>query len=331
MRIDVARRLRRRLATAEAQKNSPPLCLFGHGLRGGRWPGPHVERDGERCYRGRGLAIPDGHEQHGDERLWRCGRPPVATDCVMLPSITPAVAGWFDRRRRVFVGRMRAFEVDDLPKIERALVSVSDKTGPRRNSPRDWWRPASRSSPAAARGGIWKQAGIPVREVAAYTGFPEMMDGRIKTLHPKIHGGILCRRDRPDDMAAIAEQGIVPFELVVVNLYPFAADDCPRRRDDRRSDRADRHRRADAGPGGGEESCVRDDRVRAVAVSSDSRADSRKRARRRRSCGASWRARRSAHTATYDTAIAAYFANLRAKAQATAVAQRDVRRVSRSD
>jgi phosphoribosylaminoimidazolecarboxamide formyltransferase/IMP cyclohydrolase len=48
-----------------------------------------------------------------------------------------------------------------------------------------------------------------------------MMDGRIKTLHPKIHGGILCRRDRPDDMAAIAEQGIVPFELVVVNLYPF--------------------------------------------------------------------------------------------------------------
>ena len=57
--------------------------------------------------------------------------------------------------------------------------------------------------------------------MAAYTGFPEMMDGRIKTLHPKIHGGILCRRDSPDDMAAIAEQGIVPFELVVVNLYPF--------------------------------------------------------------------------------------------------------------
>ena len=67
-----------------------------------------------------------------------------------------------------------------------------------------------------------EEAGIPVREVAAYTGFPEMMDGRIKTLHPKIHGGILARRDRPDDMAALAEHGIVPFELVVVNLYPFA-------------------------------------------------------------------------------------------------------------
>jgi phosphoribosylaminoimidazolecarboxamide formyltransferase/IMP cyclohydrolase len=66
-----------------------------------------------------------------------------------------------------------------------------------------------------------EQARIPVREVAEYTGFPEIMDGRIKTLHPKIHGGILCRRDGPDDMAAVAEHGIVPFELVVVNFYPF--------------------------------------------------------------------------------------------------------------
>jgi phosphoribosylaminoimidazolecarboxamide formyltransferase/IMP cyclohydrolase len=106
------------------------------------------------------------------------------------------------------------------PKIERALISVSDKTG--------LTEFAQALSAAGveiyASGGSRKhleQAGIPVREVAAYTGFPEMMDGRIKTLHPKIHGGILCRRDRPDDMAAIAEQGIVPFELVVVNLYPF--------------------------------------------------------------------------------------------------------------
>ena len=107
------------------------------------------------------------------------------------------------------------------PKIERALISVCDKTG---------LTEFAQALTAAgveiyASGGSRKhleQAGIPVREVAAYTGFPEMMDGRIKTLHPKIHGGILCRRDRPDDMAAIAEQGIVPFELVVVNLYPFA-------------------------------------------------------------------------------------------------------------
>jgi phosphoribosylaminoimidazolecarboxamide formyltransferase / IMP cyclohydrolase len=106
------------------------------------------------------------------------------------------------------------------PKIERALISVSDKTG---------LVEFAQGLVAAgveifASGGSRKHleaAGIPVREVAAYTGFPEMMDGRIKTLHPKIHGGILCRRDNDDDMLAIAAQGIVPFELVVVNLYPF--------------------------------------------------------------------------------------------------------------
>jgi phosphoribosylaminoimidazolecarboxamide formyltransferase/IMP cyclohydrolase len=106
------------------------------------------------------------------------------------------------------------------PKIERALVSVSDKTQ---------LVELGRGLVAAgvqiyASGGSRRhleQAGVAVQEVAAYTGFPEMMDGRIKTLHPKIHGGILCRRDRPADMRAAEEQGIVPFELVVVNLYPF--------------------------------------------------------------------------------------------------------------
>ena len=62
-----------------------------------------------------------------------------------------------------------------------------------------------------------------MREVAEYTGFPEMLEGRVKTLHPKVHGGILCRHDRPDDLASLQEHGIVTFELVVVNLYPFAA------------------------------------------------------------------------------------------------------------
>jgi phosphoribosylaminoimidazolecarboxamide formyltransferase/IMP cyclohydrolase len=106
------------------------------------------------------------------------------------------------------------------PRIERALISVSDKTG---------LVEFARGLAAAAveiyaSGGTrqhLEQAGIAVREVAAYTGFPEMMNGRLKTLHPKIHGGILCRRDRQDDMAALVQHGIVPFELVVVNLYPF--------------------------------------------------------------------------------------------------------------
>jgi phosphoribosylaminoimidazolecarboxamide formyltransferase/IMP cyclohydrolase len=65
-------------------------------------------------------------------------------------------------------------------------------------------------------------AGLPVVSVAAITGFPEMMDGRVKTLHPAVHGGILARRDRPDDLRAISAQQIQPIDLVVVNLYPFA-------------------------------------------------------------------------------------------------------------
>ncbi|MCC7475441.1 MAG: bifunctional phosphoribosylaminoimidazolecarboxamide formyltransferase/IMP cyclohydrolase [Pirellulales bacterium] len=106
------------------------------------------------------------------------------------------------------------------PKVERALISVSDKSGLV-----EFAQGLVTAGVAIfASGGSRKHleaAGVPVREVAAYTGFPEMMDGRIKTLHPKIHGGILCRRDRPDDMEALQSQGIVPFELVVVNLYPF--------------------------------------------------------------------------------------------------------------
>jgi phosphoribosylaminoimidazolecarboxamide formyltransferase/IMP cyclohydrolase len=106
------------------------------------------------------------------------------------------------------------------PKIERAIISVSDKSA---------LIEFVQGLVAAgveiyASGGTLRhleQAGLPVREIAAYTGFPEMMEGRLKTLHPKIHGGILCRRDSAEDMASAAEHGILPFELVVVNLYPF--------------------------------------------------------------------------------------------------------------
>jgi len=65
--------------------------------------------------------------------------------------------------------------------------------------------------------------GLPVTEVSQHTGFPEMMEGRVKTLHPKIHGGLLCRRDKPDHLAAAREHGIDLIDLVVVNLYPFEA------------------------------------------------------------------------------------------------------------
>lgn len=104
--------------------------------------------------------------------------------------------------------------------IKRALVSVSDKTGLA-----DFCRALAEAGVEIfSTGGTRRhleEAGLAVRDVADYTGFPEMMDGRVKTLHPKVHGGLLCRHDHPQDMAAAAEHGIVTFELVVVNLYPF--------------------------------------------------------------------------------------------------------------
>src|SRR5262245_31693179 len=65
--------------------------------------------------------------------------------------------------------------------------------------------------------------GLPVTEMAQLTGFPEMLDGRVKTLHPKVHGGLLARRDVPGHMAALKEHGIAAIDLLVVNLYPFEA------------------------------------------------------------------------------------------------------------
>jgi phosphoribosylaminoimidazolecarboxamide formyltransferase/IMP cyclohydrolase len=110
----------------------------------------------------------------------------------------------------------------DSPVIQRALISVSDKSGLA-----DLARGLSDAGVEIySTGGTARhleEHGIPVEEVSDYTQFPEMMDGRLKTLHPKIFGGILGRRDREDDLAAMQDHGIVPFELVVVNLYPFAA------------------------------------------------------------------------------------------------------------
>ncbi|MGZ5268727.1 MAG: bifunctional phosphoribosylaminoimidazolecarboxamide formyltransferase/IMP cyclohydrolase, partial [Caldimonas sp.] len=103
-----------------------------------------------------------------------------------------------------------------------ALLSVSDKTGVV-----EFARAlAALGVTLLSTGGTAKllaEAGIAVKEVAEHTGFPEMLDGRVKTLHPAIHGGLLARRDTPAHMAAIAEHGIAPIDLLVVNLYPFEA------------------------------------------------------------------------------------------------------------
>lgn len=110
--------------------------------------------------------------------------------------------------------------MNDLVPVKRALLSVSDKTGLL-----DLARSlAAHGVELLSTGGSAQQlrdAGLEVRDVADVTGFPEMMDGRVKTLHPAVHGGLLALRDNEDHLAAMAEHGIGPIDLLVVNLYPF--------------------------------------------------------------------------------------------------------------
>lgn len=108
------------------------------------------------------------------------------------------------------------------PKIKRALISVSDKTGIVEFAQSLVAAGVEIYSTGGTRKHL-KDAGIEVVDVAQYTGFPEMMDGRVKTLHPKIFAGILCRHDVQSDQKSLADHNIKTFELVVVNLYPFAA------------------------------------------------------------------------------------------------------------
>lgn len=108
----------------------------------------------------------------------------------------------------------------DLAPVTRALLSVSDKTGLV-----DLGRAlAERGVELVSTGGTaraLREAGLAVRDVAEVTGFPEMMDGRVKTLHPMVHGGLLAQRDNADHVAAMEAHGIAPIDLLVVNLYPF--------------------------------------------------------------------------------------------------------------
>ncbi|MCL5098028.1 MAG: bifunctional phosphoribosylaminoimidazolecarboxamide formyltransferase/IMP cyclohydrolase [Candidatus Omnitrophica bacterium] len=107
-----------------------------------------------------------------------------------------------------------------MAKIQRALLSVYDKTG---------LVPLAQTLAAAqvemiSTGGtakVLRDAGLPVKELSDYTGFPEMLDGRVKTLHPKVHGGLLYLRGNADHEATVRNHGILPIDLVVVNLYPF--------------------------------------------------------------------------------------------------------------
>ena len=133
-------------------------------------------------------------------------------------------------------------------KIRRALISVHDKTGVV-----DLAKALSGfgveivSTGGTAR--LLRDSGVAVRDVADVTGFPEMMDGRVKTLHPKIHGGILARRDVPEHLAALDRHAIPPIDLVVVGALSVRGDHRqPGARARRRS--SDRRRRPDHDPRG---------------------------------------------------------------------------------
>ena len=107
-----------------------------------------------------------------------------------------------------------------MSKIERALLSVTDKTGLV-----DFAHKLSGMGvELVSTGGtakLLRDSGVPVKDISELTGFPEMLDGRVKTLHPKVHGGILHRREDPRHRSAVAEHGIQPIDMVVVNLYAF--------------------------------------------------------------------------------------------------------------
>src|SRR5215212_416470 len=108
----------------------------------------------------------------------------------------------------------------DLVPVRRALISLSDKSGLEELAAglrRHGVEIVSTGGTAAKL----RESGAEVRDISDLTGFPEMMDGRVKTLHPKVHGGLLGVRDNPEHAAAMKEHGIAPIDLVIVNLYPF--------------------------------------------------------------------------------------------------------------
>jgi phosphoribosylaminoimidazolecarboxamide formyltransferase/IMP cyclohydrolase len=105
-------------------------------------------------------------------------------------------------------------------KIKRAILSVTDKTGLVEFAR----KLAGLGVELISTGGtakLLRDSSVGVKDISELTGFPEMLDGRVKTLHPKVHGGILHRRENPSHRSAVAEHGIEPIDMVVVNLYAF--------------------------------------------------------------------------------------------------------------
>ncbi len=107
-----------------------------------------------------------------------------------------------------------------MKKIERAIISLTDKSGIE-GFARDLHDCGIEILSTGGTAKKIREHGIPVQDVADFTGFPEMLDGRVKTLHPKVHGGILAQRDNEAHRRQMAEHGLVPIDLIAVNLYAF--------------------------------------------------------------------------------------------------------------
>ncbi|MGH7385363.1 MAG: bifunctional phosphoribosylaminoimidazolecarboxamide formyltransferase/IMP cyclohydrolase, partial [Candidatus Rokuibacteriota bacterium] len=107
-----------------------------------------------------------------------------------------------------------------MTRVRRALVSVHDKTGVVEFA-RGLTALGAEILSTGGTAKLLRESGVPVVDVAEVTGFPEMLDGRVKTLHPGVHGGILARRELPEHLAALEQHGIRLIDLVVVTLYPF--------------------------------------------------------------------------------------------------------------
>ncbi len=116
-----------------------------------------------------------------------------------------------------------------MGKIRRAIISVSDKSGIV-SFAKELSQLGVEILSTGGTAKALREQGIPVKDISEYTGFPEMLDGRVKTLHPKVHGGLLGQRSRPEHVKKMNEHGILPIDLVAVNLYPFEAtvakEDC---------------------------------------------------------------------------------------------------------
>jgi len=107
-----------------------------------------------------------------------------------------------------------------MPKIQRAIISLSDKSGILEFAKElQALKIEILSTGGTAK--VLRESGLKVMDISEYTGFPEMLDGRVKTLHPKVHGGLLGIRGNPDHVKKMQEHGIQPIDMVVINLYPF--------------------------------------------------------------------------------------------------------------